>query len=78
MTAETQKTIQKVKRSQNPMFKQGKPDRTLRILQKQQEFQNIKRPVDKLVNLSAPFIELKGISEGDSTSIMKKMKMLEE
>ena len=34
MTAETQKMISKVKRSQNPLFKNGKPDRTLKILSK--------------------------------------------
>lgn len=37
MTAETQKMIQKVKRQQNPLFKTGRPDRTLRILAKQTE-----------------------------------------
>jgi hypothetical protein len=34
MSAETQKMIQKVKRSHNPLFKNGRPDRTLRILSK--------------------------------------------
>jgi hypothetical protein len=34
MGAETQKIIQRVKRQQNPMFLGGKPERTLRIMNK--------------------------------------------
>ncbi len=37
MTAETQKMIQRVKRSSNPMFKAGRPERTLKMLSKQDQ-----------------------------------------
>lgn len=60
------------------MFKANKPERTLRILSKQQDFQNVRRNQDRSVNLQAPFIELKGISDGDSNSLMAKMRYLEE
>lgn len=33
MTVETQKIINKVKRSHNPLFKGGRPERTLKILE---------------------------------------------
>lgn len=33
---------------------------------------------NKQINLSGNFIDLRGIGEVDSTSIMKKMKMIEE
>eukprot|EP00347_Sterkiella_histriomuscorum_P011953 403370464 len=78
MSAETQKNISKVRRQQNPLFRNGRPDRTLRILAKQPDNQKVGKGNAKAINLSANFIDLKGIGEVDSTSIMKKMKMIEE
>jgi hypothetical protein len=77
MTAETQKMIQRVKRSNNPMFKIGRPERTLKILQKQDQ-NHVKKAGKTKFNLNANFIDLKGVGEGESISIVKKMKMLEE
>lgn len=77
MTAETQKMLQRVKRQQNPMFKGGRPDRTLKILQRQDQTHNRKINRTKF-NLNSNFIDLKGLGEGESVGIVKKMKMLED
>jgi hypothetical protein len=74
MAAETQKMINRVKRSQNPMFKDGRPDRTLRIFQKVSDSNQFKRPTKHKYNFEEGYIDLKSANEGDSTSIMKKMK----
>lgn len=58
------------------MFKNGRPERTLRILQKQDQTMYKKQNKTKF-NLHANFIDLKEL-DGDSISIVKKMKMLEE
>lgn len=61
--------IQKVKRSQNPMFKVGRADRTFRILAKQSDIHLMKKPIVHKFNLNDQFIDLKGMGTGDSTSI---------
>ncbi len=92
MTAETQKIIQRVKRQQNPMFQGGKPNRTLRIMNKDnvnsslngaQNNQSIaakhaprERGGKEKVDFREDFIPI--IEEGDPTPLMRRMKQIEE
>lgn len=92
MTAETQKIIQRVKRQQNPMFQGGKPNRTLRIMNKdniggvgsgaaQNQYVSAKQAFRKRggkqkIDFSDEFIPI--IEEGDPTPLMRRMKNIEE
>ena len=94
MMAETCKTIQRVKRQQNPMFFQGvnQPDRTLRIMYQGQEpaaagkgnsrsvgsRQQGRQRGKQKLNLAAEHIDIKAMGEGDAQSIMKRMKLIED
>ena len=59
------------------MFKLGRPERTLKMLSKQDQ-NKIKKLGKTKFNMNANYIDLKGVSEGESMSIVKKMKILEE
>ena len=60
------------------MFKGGKPDWTLRILSKHENVLQKKQISKHKFNLNANFIDLKGVGEGESISIIKKMQLLED
>ena len=89
MSAETQRLINKIKRSHNPLFQGEKPRRTWKILNQnmpQEEQEESKRnPQAKLkkktkqkFNLANERIDLVALSEGDPSSIMSRMKAIQD
>ena len=76
MTVETQKIISKVKRSQNPMFRGNRPDRTLRILKQDHNNNDLSKASRSKLNLKGEFIDLKNV--GGDSNLMVKMRMIEE
>mgnify|MGYP006893264921 CR=1 FL=1 len=83
MSAETLRLINRVKRSHNPMFLGVKPERTFKILMKEGEQSSNdpnKRRVrgGKKLNLANDYIDIVALGEGDPTTLMKRMKNIEE
>lgn len=90
MGAETQKIIQRVKRQHNPMFLGGKPDRTIKIMNKDQldesesrqqvqkssAKQQFRKRGKQKIDFQSDHIDI--VEEGDPTPIMRRMKIIEE
>lgn len=89
--AETRMHIAKVKRMpNNPMFRGGQPDRTLRVLyqtsnvaaaQKQREKESRQKKKNagrSKLNLAAEYYDIVALGEGDPTSIIKRMENIEK
>lgn len=89
--AETRMHISKIRRTANhPMFVGNNPERTLKILyqtnhligngknQKDREDKHRKKTGKSKLNLQAEEIDLVALGEGDPSSLMKRMKNIEE
>ena len=87
---EIQKKIQRGKRMQNPMFTGKNPERTLSILneeinrpgqgasKRQSESLVVRKRGKQKMNLAVDHIDIVALGEGDPTSIMKRMKNIED
>lgn len=65
MQAETQKVIQRVRRTQNPIFQGDKPERTIKIMNKglgsqadQSEILKLKKKAKQKFNLASDHIDI--------------------